>query len=205
MKTLKSITPGRWVACLLLFVAAGLVRGDEEYQKIIYVRVGDDAPAFKATDDQGQAWKSSQVVGKKIVVVYFYLGDFFPACTKQACAYRDLMGRLKSQEVEVIAVSGDEVPNHQMFKKTYRLNFRLLSDPEGEVGKVFGVAMSGGGEQRLKDADGKEVVLRRGCTPSRWTWVIDKRGKVAYKNTNPNPTEDARKVLAVVEKLNEDK
>ena len=36
------------------------------------LKVGDDAPTFASTDDQGNAWKSSDYVGKKIVVVYFF-------------------------------------------------------------------------------------------------------------------------------------
>src|SRR6516225_2273737 len=53
------------------------------------VTVGDKAPAFEATDDQGKTWKSSDHVGKKIVVVYFFPADFTGGCTKQACAFRD--------------------------------------------------------------------------------------------------------------------
>jgi thioredoxin-dependent peroxiredoxin len=201
VQALKKVFGSRWSLCLLVFASAGLLRAEEEYRKIIYLRIGDPAPAFKSVDDQGQAFKSSSVVGRKVTVVYFYLGDFFPADVKQACAYRDVNNRLNSLGAEVIGVSGDEAANHQLFKKTYRLNFKLLADKEGEVGKVFGVSMSGGGEQRLKDRQGQEIVLRRGCTPSRWTFVIDKRGRIAYKNTNPKPEEDARKVLEVVEKL----
>lgn len=36
------------------------------------LKVGDKAPTFESTDDQGKAWKSSDHVGKKILVVYFF-------------------------------------------------------------------------------------------------------------------------------------
>ena len=39
-------------------------------------KVGDAAPAFEATDDAGKAWKSADVVGKKVVVVFFYPAAF---------------------------------------------------------------------------------------------------------------------------------
>lgn len=38
--------------------------------------VGDPAPAFEATSDAGTAWKSSDAVGKKVVVVFFYPAAF---------------------------------------------------------------------------------------------------------------------------------
>jgi thioredoxin-dependent peroxiredoxin len=36
------------------------------------VKVGDRAPAFTSVDDRGQPFKSSEVVGKTTVVVYFF-------------------------------------------------------------------------------------------------------------------------------------
>ncbi len=38
-------------------------------------------------------------------------------------------------------------------------------------------------------------------TIARWTFIIDRQGKIAYKNTSVNPVEDAKDVLEVLEKL----
>jgi peroxiredoxin Q/BCP len=35
-------------------------------------KVGDKAPAFEGTDENGKAWKSGEHVGKKVLVVYFF-------------------------------------------------------------------------------------------------------------------------------------
>ena len=40
------------------------------------VKVGDKAPQFESVDDTGKAWKSSDVVGKKALVLFFYPADF---------------------------------------------------------------------------------------------------------------------------------
>ena len=55
------------------------------------VNVGDPAPVFQSTDDQAKVWKSTDHVGKKILVVYFYPADLTGGCTKQACSFRDDM------------------------------------------------------------------------------------------------------------------
>jgi peroxiredoxin Q/BCP len=55
-----------------LLLGAFAVRAEEKAG----VKVGDKAPSFEATDDQGKAWKSADHVGKKIVVLYFYAADF---------------------------------------------------------------------------------------------------------------------------------
>ena len=165
------------------------------------LKPGDPAPTFESTDDQGKPWKSADHVGKKILVVYFYPADMTSGCTKQACAFRDDMQKLTDKGVEVVGISGDSVKNHQVFKEAHKLNFSLLADEDGSVAKKFGVPLKDGGTYKTKDAQGKEAVLKRGVTASRWTFVIGKDGKVAYKNTKVNAPEDSAKVLGVVEGL----
>lgn len=111
------------------------------------------------------------------------------------------MQKLEGKNVEVIGVSGDAVKNQQLFKSTHKLNFTLLADEDGSVAKKFGVPVGKGGEFKTKDADGKEVVLKRGVTAQRWTFIIDKEGKVALKNTKVAAAEDSKKILEAVEKL----
>src|SRR5207249_2692531 len=92
------------VAALAL---AALVLGNSLLAGGNGVKVGDPAPKFKSTDDQGKEWKSGDVVGKKIVVVYFYPADLTGGCTKQACGFRDDLAKLTDLDVVVVGVSGD--------------------------------------------------------------------------------------------------
>lgn len=165
------------------------------------LKVGDAAPTFQAQDDQGKVWKSSDVVGKKILVVYFYPADMTGGCTKQACGFRDDMKKLEDKDVVVVGVSGDSVRNHQLFKKAEDLNFTLLADEEGQVADAFGVPFKKGEASIKRTVDGKEETLTRGGTASRWTFVIDRDGKVAMKNTKVKAAEDSKAILQKVEEL----
>lgn len=161
------------------------------------LKVGDAAPKFESTDDAGKAWKSEDYVGKKVVVVYFYPADLTGGCTKQACGFRDDMAKLKEQGVEVVGVSGDSAKNHQIFKKVHDLNFTLLADEKGDVAKAFGVPLTPG--KTIKQTiDGKEVELTRGVTAARWTFVIDKEGKIALKNTEVKAADDSKAILKLL-------
>ena len=164
------------------------------------VNVGDKAPTFSSVDDQGQPWKSSDHVSKKVLVIYFYPADFTGGCTKQACGFRDDMDKLTAKGVEVVGISGDSAKTHELFKKEHKLNFTLLADDKGEVAKKFGVPVGPGGKAKGKD-EGKDIDVIRGVTAKRWTFVIGKDGKVAYKNDKVNAAEDSKKILEVVEKL----
>jgi peroxiredoxin Q/BCP len=60
----------RTLGCALLaFGLVGLAAADD---KKAGVNVGDAAPKFEGTDEQGKVWKSEDHVGKNVVVVYFF-------------------------------------------------------------------------------------------------------------------------------------
>jgi peroxiredoxin Q/BCP len=165
------------------------------------IDVGDKAPSFEATDDTGKPWKSADHVGKGVLVVYFYPADLTRGCTSQACGFRDDMKELTSKGIEVVGVSGDSVENHKLFKTAKNLNFTLLADESGEIAKAFGVPTTAGGIAKVKTPDGGTHALTRGITAERWTFVIDKEGKVASKKKVTNPAGDAKAVAAAIDAL----
>ncbi|MGO8766623.1 MAG: peroxiredoxin [Limisphaerales bacterium] len=106
-------------------------------------KAGDAAPAFVGKDQDGKDFNLSTLIGKKIVLLYFYPKDFTGGCTKEACGFRDRMGDLQKDNVQVIGVSFDTADSHQKFISTYKLNFPLLADPDGKIADIYGVRMSG--------------------------------------------------------------
>jgi len=196
MAMFRAMTISGIGASILLF-AGNLLAQDE---KRVDLNVGDTAPVFAATDDQGKPWKTADLVGKKFVVVYFYPADFTSGCRMQAQKFRDDMNALNEKGIEIIGISGDSVVTHALFKKAEKLNFTLLADEDGGIAKKFGVPLSPGGEVRARDAEGNKLVLKREVTAARWTFIIGMDGKIAYKNTKVNPTEDSKRVAAFIEK-----
>jgi peroxiredoxin Q/BCP len=195
-------SPARVLALgsLLALVLVTTGRGDE---KPIELNVGDKAPTFQLFDDNGKTWSSSDNFKKKWVVVYFYPGDFTPGCTAQAKAFRDAMEKLKEKGVDVIGISGDSVKTHELFKKAQKLNFTLLADEDGTVAKLFGVPVTPGATVKTKDAEGNLLEIKRNVTTARWTFVIGKDGKIAYKNKAVVPTDDAKKITDFITKAEE--
>lgn len=180
--------------------AATLIVANVQAESVT-LSVGDKAPTFEVKDDQGKTWKSSDHFGKKIVVVYFYPADMTGGCTAQACAFRDDLGKLADKDVMVVGVSGDTVKSHQLFKKAHDLNFPLLADVDGEVADAFGVPKTVGEKTVKATIEGVEYDLVRNVTTKRWTFIIDRDGKVAYKDDNVNARQDAEKVMAAIAKL----
>jgi thioredoxin-dependent peroxiredoxin len=184
----------------VLALTAGAAQ-DSKVEKKVNLEVGDRAPAFEAPTDEGGTWQSSKHVGKKIIVVYFYPGDFTPGCTVQAQKFRDNMNKISALGAEVIGISGDTAMTHGLFKQAYKLNFNLLADEEGRIARLFGVPVGPGGVVKTKDADKKPLTIKRPVTTARWTFVIGLDGKIAYKNTKVEPVADSQQIEAFLEKV----
>ena len=104
-------------------------------------KAGDSAPLFTGQDQDGKEFKLADLVGKKILLLYFYPKDFTGGCTKEACGFRDRMGELQTNNVEVIGVSHDSVESHKKFADEYKLNFTLIADPDGKIIEAYAVKM----------------------------------------------------------------
>ena len=188
---------GTWIVAIAILGMGQQIMADD-----VKLEVGAAAPEFVSQDDAGQDWKSKDHFGQKIVVIYFYPADLTGGCTKQACGFRDDMAKLQGEGVEVVGVSGDSVENHKLFKTDQKLNFTLLADETGEVATKFGVPVEIAEKvAKVKTSDGQEISLTRRATAKRWTFVIGKDGKIAYKNTMVAAAEDSQTIAAEVAKL----
>ncbi len=187
------------------FVLMGNTYGDESAS----VQVGDAAPEFQCVDDRGQNWNSKDIVGEKMLVVFFYSSDFSFCCTRQAVRYRDRMRDFRNLGVEVVGISGDAVEAHRLFRSIHKLNFPLLADGDGDVARKFGVPLRAGGKamiadesgQSIVDDEGRAVKVSRAVTAARWTFVISPEGRVIYRDTEVSPVKDCQEVLEFVRKL----
>ena len=160
------------------------------------VNEGDTIPGFKAIDHNEKEWQLQNWLNKAdFLVVYFYPAAMTGGCTKQACAFRDSKSSLDSLNVTVVGVSGDKPQNLDAFRKMHQLNFTMLSDFKGEIATLFGVPTRKGGTIE-RDVDGEKMSLERGITTSRWTFVLNKAGKVVFKDTDENVNTESKALLS---------
>ncbi len=101
------------------------------------LKEGQKAPAFKLEADDGSKVSLGDFAGKTLVL-YFYPRDNTPGCTVEAEAFRDAAAALKKRGAAVVGVSKDSIASHCKFRDKYRLNFPLLSDPDGGVLEKYG-------------------------------------------------------------------
>lgn len=161
---------------------------------LLALEINDVVDNFEAIDSKGKTWKSEKFRNRKHILLYFYPAAMTGGCTKQACAYRDDHEEWKKLGVEVIGISGDQSDNLSLFKEAEKLPFTLLSDPQGQLAKLFNVPVGKGGiiERFIK---GDKFTLERGVTIKRWTFLISKSGKLLYKDNQVSASKDSKTVM----------
>ena len=100
------------------------------------LKIGDQAPYFEGTDQNGEIIRLSDFKGRKLVL-YFYPKDSTPGCTAEACDLRDNYHRFIEQGYAVVGVSRDSQASHQRFIAKYSLPFPLISDPNTAILQAY--------------------------------------------------------------------
>ena len=150
--------------------------------------VGDPAPDFTLSADDGDEVSLESLRGKT-VVLYFYPRDSTPGCTTEACNFRDMQAELEAKGAVVVGVSRDSVKSHANFKNKQSLNFPLLSDPSGEMIAAYG-------------AWGPKVFMGRKANGIiRSTFIIDPDGNIAKHYPKVSVKTHADEVLADLESM----
>jgi len=142
------------------------------------LKVGQFIPGFALYDQDGKIFNSSELVGKKPLVIFFYPKDYTPGCTAEVCSFRDSYEEFTELGAEVIGISSDSENTHRKFVSKYRLPFTLLADRENKVSGLFKV---------------KRNFFN--LLPGRETYVISKEGVILFVFNSVNATLHMKKAL----------
>ena len=146
------------------------------------VKLNDPAPPFTVKTHTGTNFDLNTRKGKW-TVLYFYPKAGTPGCTKQACAFRDSINKIRVLGAEVYGISTDTVEDQAKFHKEHRLNFDLLADADAKVTNLYGSKMA--------------VVN----VSKRWTYIIDPELKVKNILKDVDPALDSERVASEIAKL----
>ena len=129
------------------------------------VAVGKDAPDFALKGIyrgrvEDYALKSYR---RKWLVIFFYPADFTFICPTEVVGFSKTAGDFRSEGAEILGVSVDSLETHrEWIKELGGIEYPLLSDPEKQVNRAYGVL------------DEREGVSQRA------TFIINPAGIVSY-------------------------
>jgi thioredoxin-dependent peroxiredoxin len=165
------------------------------------VKVGDMAPDFTMQGSDGKTHKLSDYRGKQAVVVAWFPRAFTQGCTIECKSLAENGDKIKKYDVAYFMASTDSIEDNTKFAKATSVtlqgrgggastvvekkeaDFPLLSDPSKEVATKYGVLMA------------------NGQMANRWTFYIDKSGKVVAIDTAVRPATSAEDMITKLDEL----
>jgi thioredoxin-dependent peroxiredoxin len=153
------------------------------------LKVGDPAPNFKLPATDGKTYQLSDFKGKKAVVVAWFPKAFTQGCTIECKSLAENGERIRKFDVAYFMASVDPLEDNIRFAKATKVelngqtvekkeaDFPMLSDPTKETAKAYG------------------VLTERGLA-NRWTFYIDKDGRIAAIDKAVKPATSAEDMVA---------
>ncbi len=145
------------------------------------------APAVTGITETGAKLDFCAVYPKGYTLVYFYPMADSHDCTAEGCSLRDAWNDLVKMGVTVIGVSVDDKATQKAFKEKNHFPFTLIADPDHTVIDAFGVPLSeqwGSGPRAMRES-----------------FLIDKCGKIVWRDLKASTTEHAADVLKALKDL----
>ena len=146
------------------------------------VSVGDPAPDFELAASDGNTYELSDFRGQKAVVIAWFPKAFTGGCTIECKSFAANGDKIRAFDVAFFMASVDPVDANRAFAKDMNADFPILSDPDRNVAKAFGVLNSYG-------------------VSSRWTYYIGPDGKILEIDKQVSPRTSAEDVAATLGKL----
>lgn len=164
-----------WV-CILVGINPEFARAAQD------IKVGEIAPGFSLQNQKNEKFSLDSRKGHW-TVLYFYPKAETPGCTKQACAFRDNIEKIRKLGAEVYGISVNSVDDQAKFSTNHHLNFDLLADDKAQVTELYGSKMP---------------ILKMS---KRWTFLIDGELKIRSIDKDVDPVKDADHVAQALSKL----
>jgi peroxiredoxin Q/BCP len=144
------------------------------------LKVGDKAPDFELQASDGKTYKLSSFAGKQAVVLAWFPMAFTQGCTIECKSLAEHGADIKKYDAtyfmaSVDALEGDK--GNKAFAESQKADFPLLSDPSKKTAEAYGVLNAKG-------------------FASRWTFYIDKDGRIAYIDKAVKPATSAQDMAA---------
>jgi len=146
------------------------------------LKVGDNAPNFELKGSDGKTYRLSDFKGKKPVVIAWFPKAFTGGCTKECKAMKEQGDEIRKFDAAYFTASVDDAEQNKKFAESLSVDYPILSDPTKETAKAYG------------------VLNERGMA-NRWTFYIDKNGKIANIDKKVNVESHGKDIAAELKNL----
>lgn len=149
------------------------------------INKGDKAPNFTLPDQNGDPVELYSLLEDGPVVLLWYRGVWCPYCNLTLKFYQEELGHIEAHGGQLVAISSQLPDSTLSTAEKNDLDYLVLSDVEGAVGKDYGIIFTLGDEvAQIYKSFGIDLEKHQGNTrnelPLAATYVIDQDGTVRF-------------------------
>lgn len=103
------------------------------------LKEGDRAPDFTGYDQTGKQVTLKGFLNDGPVVLFFYRGNWCPACNKQLKAYQDSLNIITGTGARLVAITPESIDKVEQTVKLHNLTFTVIYDCMEQIMKDYDV------------------------------------------------------------------
>jgi len=128
-------------ACSIKPVKKETLNADKSYADFsgVAAKVGEKAPDFSLLDGEEKTVSLSDFREKQAVMLLFYRGEWCPYCMDQLSNYQALLPELKKHNIQLLAISPDNISAVQNTQRRFGQSYIFLSDKNLQVTQLYGI------------------------------------------------------------------
>ncbi|MFN8922136.1 MAG: peroxiredoxin-like family protein [Sphingobacteriia bacterium] len=173
------------------------------------IQLGDLAPDFTLPNATGMSVRLSELTRQGPVVLTWYRGGWCPYCNINLQYLQRHLPAFRAEGATLIALS-PEVPDSTLSTKERNgLQFEVLSDPDNQVAKAYGLVYRLTPTVAAADRKHCDLAAYNGNThqelPLAATYVLDRYGRVswAFVDADYRKRAEPQDIVAALKKLDE--
>jgi peroxiredoxin Q/BCP len=133
------------------------------------LQIGDKAPDFKLQASDGRTYSLSEFNGKQAIVIAWFPKAYTKGCTIECKSLAEHGDMIKKYDTTYFMASVDPLEDNKGFAAQEHADFPLLSDPNKEAARAYGVLNESGMANRWTfyiGADGRILAIDKAVKPA---------------------------------------
>jgi thioredoxin-dependent peroxiredoxin len=148
----------------------------------VALKPGDMAPDFELSGSDGRVYRLRDFRSAENVVIAWFPKAFTGGCTLECRSLGQNRGALAEFNARYFGASTDTAEDNRAFAESLQLGYPILSDPERNAARAYGVLGASG-------------------FATRWTFYIGKDGRILDIDKNVHPSSHGTDVARKLEEL----
>lgn len=166
------------------------------------LNVGGKMPSFTLIDAGKKSVSSGDLLKQGNLVLVFYRGAWCPFCNLYLRNLQKSLGEIEANGGKLVAISVENPDNSLSVTQKNELNFTVLSDPNLDTSRKFGIVYQLSPETDVKyKGYGIDLVKQNKTAtpdlPLSATYIVKQNGEIVYAFLEPDYTKRAEPAVII--------